>query len=58
MESSPRYQSYADKKPEIRVEEKLLLSRRDAAPVSYTHLSVHGPSWRSVRRRACLPPKL
>jgi hypothetical protein len=33
MESSPRYQSSADKKPEIRVEEKLLLSRRDAAQV-------------------------
>jgi hypothetical protein len=33
MESSPRSQSSADKKPEIRVEEKLLLSRRDAAQV-------------------------
>ena len=33
MESSPRSQSNADKKPEIRAEEKLLLSRRDAAQV-------------------------
>ena len=33
MESSPRYQPSADKKPEIRAEEKLLLSRRDAAQV-------------------------
>ena len=33
MESSPRYQPSADKKPEIRAEEKLLLSRRDAAHV-------------------------
>jgi excisionase family DNA binding protein len=31
MESSPRSQPYADKKPAIRAEEKLLLSRRDAA---------------------------
>ena len=31
MESSLRSQAYADKKPEIRAEEKLLLSRRDAA---------------------------
>ena len=33
MESSLRSQSNADKKPEIRAEEKLLLSRRDAAQV-------------------------
>jgi len=33
MESSPRSQPYADKKPAIRAEEKLLLSRRDAAQV-------------------------
>ena len=33
MESSPHSQSSADKKPDIRVEEKLLLSRRDAAQV-------------------------
>jgi excisionase family DNA binding protein len=31
MESSPRSQPYPDKKPAIRAEEKLLLSRRDAA---------------------------
>ena len=30
-ESYPRSQPYADKKPPIRAEEKLLLSRRDAA---------------------------
>ena len=33
MESSLRSQPNADKKPEIRAEEKLLLSRRDAAQV-------------------------
>jgi hypothetical protein len=33
MESSPRSQPDADKKPAIRAEEKLLLSRRDAAQV-------------------------
>ena len=33
MELSPRSQPSADKKPEIRAEEKLLLSRRDAAQV-------------------------
>jgi excisionase family DNA binding protein len=31
MESSSRSQPYADRKPPIRAEEKLLLSRRDAA---------------------------
>ncbi len=31
MESSPRSQPYANKKPPVRIEEKLLLSRRDAA---------------------------
>ncbi len=33
MESSPRSQPSADKKHEIRAEEKFLLSRRDAAQV-------------------------
>jgi excisionase family DNA binding protein len=33
MELSPRSQPYADKKPVIRAEEKLLLSRREAAQV-------------------------
>jgi hypothetical protein len=33
MESAPRSQPYADKKSAMRVEEKLLLSRRDAAQV-------------------------
>ena len=33
MELSPRSQPDADKKPAIRAEEKLLLSRRDAAQV-------------------------